>query len=287
MKRDLLKTIEEKMPTFSKGQRAIANYILEHYEKAAYLTASKLGSFVNVSESTVVRFANELGFDGYPELQRALQEMIRTKLTSLQRIEVANDLIGDGDLLTKVLMSDVDKIRHTLENIDADAFNEAVDKIIGARTIYIMGVRSSSMLAGFMDYSFRLMFDNVKLIQTTSGSELFEQIMQIGREDVMIAISFPRYSKRIINAVDFASSAGANVISLTDSEFSPIAEHADQLLVAETDMAAFVDSLAAALSVIDAIVIAVSRKKQDELSERFARLEKIWDEYDVYDKPHN
>lgn len=287
MKRDLLKTIEEKMPTFSKGQKAIAHYILEHYEKAAYLTASKLGSFVNVSESTVVRFALELGFDGYPELQRALQEMIRTKLTSLQRIEVANDLIGDGDLLTKVLMSDVDKIRHTLENIDADAFNTAVDKIIGARTIYIMGVRSSSMLAGFLDYSFRLMFDNVKLIQTTSGSELFEQIMQIGKEDVMIAISFPRYSKRIINAVDFASSAGANVISLTDSEFSPIADKADQLLVAETDMAAFVDSLAAALSVIDAIVIAVSRKKQDELSERFARLEKIWDEYDVYDKSHS
>ncbi len=286
MKRDLLKMIEEKMPTFSKGQKAIANYILEHYEKAAYLTASKLGALVNVSESTVVRFAIELGFEGYPELQRSLQEIIRTKLTSLQRIEVANDLIGDGDLLTKVLMSDVEKIRHTLENIDGDAFNEAVDKIIGARTIYIMGVRSSSMLAGFLDYSFRLMFDNIKFIQTTSGSELFEQIMQIGKDDVMIAISFPRYSKRIINAVDFARSAGANVISITDSEFSPIAENANQLLVAQSDMASFVDSLAAPLSVIDAIVVAVSRKKQDELAERFSRLEKIWDEYEVYDKSH-
>ena len=207
MKRDLLKTIEDRMSSFSKGQKAIASYILHHYEKAAYLTASKLGAIVNVSESTVVRFAIELGFDGYPELQRSLQEIIRTKLTALQRIEVANDLIGDGDVVTKVLCSDADKIRRTLENLDREAFNRAIDKIINAKKIYIIGVRSSSTLAGFLNHTFRLMFDNVKFIQTTSGSEMFEQIMQINEDDVMIAISFPRYSRRIINAVNFAKSA--------------------------------------------------------------------------------
>jgi DNA-binding MurR/RpiR family transcriptional regulator len=287
MKRNLLKIIEERMPTFSKGQKAIASYILHHYEKAAYLTASKLGAIVKVSESTVVRFAIELGFEGYPELQRSLQEIIRTRLTAIQRIEVANDLIGDGDVVSKVLCSDSEKIRRTLENLDRDAFNEAIEKIISARRIYIIGVRSSSTLAGFLNHTFRLMFDNVNFIQTTSGSEMFEQIMQINEEDVMIAISFPRYSRRIINAVDFAKSAGANVISLTDSQYSPIADVADQLLIAQSDMAAVVDSLVAPLSVINALVVAVSMRKQEEITERLGRLEKIWDEYEVYDKSHN
>lgn len=284
MKRNLIAMIEEGMPTFSKGQKRIANYILEHYDKAAYMTASKMGALVGVSESTVVRFAIELGFDGYPDMQKSLQELIRMKLTSVQRVEVTNSLIGEGDVLEKILMSDAEKIRHTLEEIDRDAFEAAVDKIVEAEKIYIIGVRSSSSLAGFLNFNFRMMFDNVKFVQTTSGSEMFEQIMSIGKNDVMIAISFPRYSKRIVNAVEYAHNAGADVISLTDSHQSPIAGVADQLLLARSDLVSFVDSLVAPLSIINAIIVAVSRKKMDDIRVRFDKLEKIWDEYEVYDK---
>ena len=284
MKRNLLKLIEEKMPTFSKGQKRIANYVIENYDKAAYMTASRLGTIVDVSESTVVRFADELGFDGYPEFQHSLREIVRTKLTSFQRIEVANNIIGDGDILTKVLTLDADKIRHTLDGVDRDAFNATVDKLIGAKNIYIMGIRSSSYLAGFLNYNLRMIFDNVRLVSTTSGSEMFEELMNIGEDDVMIAISFPRYSKRIINAVDFAKSAGCDVTAITDSTLSPIASAADHVLIAQTDMVSFVDSLAAPMSIINAIVVAVAKKKQEELEVRLRMLEEIWDEYDVYDK---
>ena len=250
MKRNLIAMIEEGMPTFSKGQKRIANYILEHYDKAAYMTASKMGALVGVSESTVVRFAIELGFEGYPEMQKSLQELIRMKLTSVQRVEVTNSLIGEGDVLEKILMSDAEKIRRTLEEVDREAFEAAVDAIVAADKIYIIGVRSSSSLAGFLNFNFRMIFDNVKFVQTTSGSEMFEQIMSIGPNDVMIAISFPRYSKRIVNAVEYAHNAGADVISLTDSHQSPIAGVADQLLLARSDLVSFVDSLVAPLSII-------------------------------------
>ena len=284
MKRNLISLIEEGMPTFSKGQKRIANYILEHYDKAAYMTASKMGSLVGVSESTVVRFAIELGFEGYPDMQKSLQELIRMKLTSVQRVEVTNSLIGEGDVLDKILMSDAEKIRRTLEEVDRKAFEEAVEKIVSAEKIYIIGVRSSASLAGFLNFNFRMIFDNVKFVQTTSGSEMFEQIMSIGEKDVMIAISFPRYSKRIVNAVMYAHNAGADVISLTDSHQSPIAGVADQLLLARSDLVSFVDSLVAPLSIINAIIVAVSRKKMDDIRVRFDKLEKIWDEYEVYDK---
>lgn len=286
MKRNLIAMIEDGMPTFSKGQKRIANYILDHYDKAAYMTASKMGALVGVSESTVVRFAIELGFEGYPEMQKSLQELIRMKLTSVQRVEVTNSLIGEGDVLEKILMSDAEKIRRTLEEVDREAFDAAVDKIVAADKIYIIGVRSSSSLAGFLNFNFRMMFDNVKFVQTTSGSEMFEQIMSINENDVMIAISFPRYSKRIVNAVEYAHNAGADVISLTDSHQSPIAGVADQLLLARSDLVSFVDSLVAPLSIINAIIVAVSRKKMDDIRVRFDKLEKIWDEYEVYDKAH-
>lgn len=284
MKRNLLNEIKERMPTFSKGQKLISVYILENYDKAAYMTAAKLGAIVNVSESTVVRFAIELGFEGYPELQHCLQETVRTRLTSFQRIEVTNNLIGDGDVLTKVLLADSDKIKHTLDEIDRDAFEQAVNSIVGARSIYVVGVRSSASLASFLGHSLGMIFDNIRLVEPSSGSEMFEQILNIGEDDVMIAISFPRYSKKIINAVDYAKHKGANVISITDSAASPIAAGANQILLARSDMASFVDSLVAPLSIINAIVVAVSRKKQDELTERLRKLEQIWDEYDVYDK---
>ena len=276
--------IEEQMPTFSKGQKQIAGYILAHYDKAAYLTAAKLGKLVGVSESTVVRFANELQFEGYPELQDALQKMIRARLTSVQRMEVTNHLIGDGDVLEKVLLSDAEKIRYTMDAIDRRAFLDAVERISTARRIYIIGVRSSSTLAGFLNFNLRMMFDDVKFVQTTSRSEMFEEIMRIGKEDVLIAISFPRYSKRIVNAVEFARKAGADVVALTDSDTSPIAEFANQLLIAHSGIVSYVDSLVAPLSVINALVAALSLNRQEELTVRLKELETIWDDYEVYEK---
>ena len=287
MNQDLLKTIEEKMPSFSKGQKLIGSYVLEHYDKAAYMTAAKMGKIVGVSESTVVRFAIELGYDGYPDFQTSLKKLIPARLTSFQRVEVTNSLFGDGNVLEKVLLSDAEKIRRTLEEIDQGSFEEAVDKIVSAKTIYIIGVRSSSSLAGFLNYNLRMIFDRVVFVQTTSGSEMFEQIMSIGKDDVMVAISFPRYSKRLKNATSFAKHAGADVIAITDSTASPIAPSADQLLLAKSDMASFADSLVAPMSIINALIVALSRAKQEELRVRLRLLEDIWDEYDVYDKIHS
>lgn len=284
MSGDLLKRIEEGMPSFSKGQKRIAEYVLKHYDKAAYLTASRMSTLVGVSESTVVRFAIELGFEGYPEFQHSLKELIRTRLTSFQRMEVTDQIIGDGNVLEKVLLSDAERIRRTYEKIDPASFDEAVSRIVNARNIYIIGVRSSSYLAGFLNHSFRMIFDNVRLVQTTSGSDMFEQIMRVGEGDVLIAISFPRYSKRVINAVEYARRQKAHIIALTDSPQSPLAAYADQLLVAQSDMASYVDSLAAPLSIINALIVAVSRLKKDEVTERLQELETIWDHYDVYDK---
>ena len=247
------------------------------------MTASKLGATVNVSESTVVRYAIELGFEGYPEFQHALQEIVRTKLTSFQRMEVTNNLIGDGDILTKVLLSDIDKIKRTVEEIDRQAFDDAVNSIVNAKHIYILGLGSASVLARSLNHSLRMIFDDVKFIMATSATEIYEQIISIGKGDVMIAISFPRYSKKVVNTVAFAKNSGAGVIALTDSEASPIAMSADQALFARSDMASFSDSLVAPLSVINALVVAVSRKKQDELTVRLHQLEQIWEEYNVYD----
>ena len=283
---DLLKIIQEKQSTFSKGQKQISSFILAHYDKAAYMTAAKLGALVGVSESTVVRFANELGFAGYPELQHSLQEMIRSKLTTIQTIEITNDRIGESDLLEKVLNSDIDKIKHTLEEIDRTSFENAVDDLIGADMIYIIGMRSSSSLASFMYHYLNLVFPHVRLVRTTSGSEIFEQLLRINDKDAIVGISFPRYSKRIINALGYAKKQGAKVISITDSAASPIAANADDLLLAKSDMASFVDSLVAPLSIINALIVAIGRKKQDEIAETFGKLERIWDEYDVYEKPN-
>ena len=284
MKQNLLQQLRERMSTFSKGQRQIAGYILEHYDRAAYMTASKLGGVVNVSESTVVRFADELGFSGYPELQRALQELAKTHLTAAQRMEVAGSLLDKDNVLEKVLLGDAEKIRHTLESLDKNAFYAAVEKIVTARNIYILGSRSSASLSGFLTFNFRMMFDNVRNVEVPSGSEMFEQILNIGEQDVLIAISFPRYSKRTVRAVQFAHDAGANVVAITDSKASPIAADCDQLLTAHSDMASFVDSLVAPLSIINAMVAAVSMRSHDEVAARLRRLEEIWDEYDVYDK---
>ena len=284
MKRDILRVIEENMDGFSKGQRQIARYLLVHYDKAAYMTAAKLGAEVSVSVSTVVRFVMELGYVGYPEFQKALQELIRTKLTALQRVEVTNHLIGEGDVLEKVLQANVENIRHTLDGISRAAFRDAVEAMVHARNIYIMGVRSSAMLAEFLAYSLQMVFDNVHLVESGGGNDMFRQMIAMGEGDVLVAISFPRYSKRVIKAVEFARNAGANVVALTDSPESPIASSAAQLLVAQSDMASYVDSLVAPLSIINAIIVAVSRAREEAVKSRLTALERIWDEYDVYDK---
>lgn len=284
MKNDLLDRIRSQMSDFSKGQRAIGSYILNNYDKATFLTASRLGEVTGVSESTVVRFATALGYEGYPELQVALQELIRIRLTSVQRMEVTNDRIGGGDVLESVLNSDMAKIRSTLESVSREDFSSASEAIVKAKRIYIIGMRSSASLASFLAFNFRFMFDNVTLVQTTSGSEIFEQLLRVTKDDVVIAISFPRYSKRIISAVEFAHMQGAHIVALTDSALSPIAANANSALYAKSDMASFVDSLVAPLSIINALLVDIARKKQAELSSVFSRLETIWDEYDVYDK---
>ena len=281
---DLLTILETARPSLSKGQKLIADYIRNHYDKAAYMTASRLGSEVGVSESTVVRFALELGYDGYPALQHMIQETVRMRLTSLQRIEVANHRLGDTNILDHVLASDAEKIKYTLDNIDRAAFDRAVESLLHARSIYIIGMRSSSPLAEFLNYYLNFMFDNVHRIRTTSGSEIFEQLMRIGEGDVMLAVSFPRYSTRIVNAVEYAAQAGAQVISITDSGNSPIARDAHAVLTARSDMASFIDSLVAPLSIINALLAAVAQKKQAELSATLSKLETVWDTFNVYDK---
>ena len=287
MSYDILSTLREKEPTFSKGQKRIARYITEDYDKAAFMTASRLGVTVGVSESTVVRFATELGYDGYPHLQRALQEMIRNKLTSVQRMEVAGDRMGGRDVLQTVLHADTDMIRVTLDEIDRDAFQGAVDALMGAKRIYILGVRSSSALASFLGFYFNLLFENVTLVHTNSVSEIFEQVLRVGPGDVLFGISFPRYSKRTLSAMKYARDRGARVIALTDSQLSPLARVADHVLLARSDMASFVDSLVAPLSVINALIVAVGMSRRDEIEQTFNKLERIWEEYDVYEKPED
>ncbi len=281
---NLLAELERRMPDFSKGQKSIASYICNHYEKAAYMTASRLGAAARVSESTVVRFAFELGFAGYPELQNELQEIIKNKLTAIQRIDVATEQLGGGDILQKVMNMDIEKIRKTMEETSREEFGGAVDAVLEAKNIYILGARSALVLARFLALYFNIIFENVRLVDTTSSAEMFEQIMRIGEGDVIIGLSFPRYSKRSAKALEYASKSGARVIAITDSPASPIAEHADYFLKARSDMASFVDSLAAPLSLINALVVAVGIRKRDELEKVFAKLEDIWDAYDVYQK---
>ena len=284
MSRDILATIQNSMADFSKGQKLIGRYILENYDKAAFMTAARLGKTVNVSESTVVRFAAELGYDGYPAMQKALQEMIRSKLTTVQRIEVSNDQLGDHDVLTKVVQSDIEKIRMSLEELSRQEFSNVVDAIVNARRIYILGVRSSTTLSDFLYFYFNLIFDNVRHVQTTLASEMVEQMLRVGEGDVVIGISFPRYSTRTVRAMEFARDQGATVVAVTDSELSPLYDTANYRLLAKSDMASFVDSLVAPLSIINALIVAVGRKKEVEVTATFERLEQIWDEYEVYEK---
>ncbi|HHV32096.1 MurR/RpiR family transcriptional regulator [Caproiciproducens sp. LBM24188] len=280
----LVTRIKNKMPEFSKGQKLIAKYIEEHYDKVAFMTASRLGATVGVSESTVVRFATEIGYDGYPELQQAMQEMIRNRLTSVQRMEVTAERIGNSDILDSVFNQDIDIIRRTMEETSHEAFYRAVDAIVSAHKIYIIGARSSLALATFLSYYFNLIFGDVVLVQATSEAEIFEQMIRVNEKDAVIGISFPRYSKKAVKAMNFAHSRGAKVIAITDSSLSPLAEPADNLLLARSDMASIVDSLVAPLSLINALIVTTALRKSDEVKQIFKGLENIWDEYGVYEK---
>ena len=284
MSRDLIEIIESIYPTLSKGQKKISDYILAHYDKAAYMTAAKLGEEVGVSESTVVRYAIELGFEGYPEFHTALEETLRMRLTAVQRMEVSDDRISEEKILDHVLTSDAERIRKTLENVDREAFDRAIGALLSARRIYVIGMRSSAPLADFLSYYLSLVFDDVRRVRTTSGSEVFEQLMRIDERDVLIAVSFPRYSTRIVSAVDYALGAGARVVSITDSVASPIASGVFATLTAKSDMVSFGDSLVAPLSIINAIIVAIGKKKKDEIGKTLSKLETVWEEYNVYNK---
>ncbi len=279
---DLIETIENSMDEFSKGHRLIAKYIIANFDKAAYMTASALGAEVGVSESTVVRFANELGFDGYPQLQQQIRETTRVRLTSVQRLNAANNRMNEDEVLDFILTADAERIRSTLDTVDRAAFAKAADMMLSAKNIYILGMRSSAVLAEYMRHYFGLMFENVRLLKPASGSELFENLMNIHAGDVFVSISFPRYTTSIVNATEFAQNAGAKVIALTDSLSSPIVPHADVSLIAKSEMASFADSLVAPMSVINALIAYIGKKKQDEVAENLTKLEAVWKEYNVY-----
>lgn len=280
---ELSNRINEKYSSLSKGQKRLATYIIDNYDKAVFLTAAKLGEVVGVSESTVVRFATHLGYKGYPEFQKALEELVRNKLNSIQRMEVTYGRISQSKILETVLQADAEKIKHTLDKIDQTAFEMAVDTILNAKHIYIVGIRSCAPLASFMAFYFNLMFENVHLLQTNSSSELFEQMVRISSDDVIIGISFPRYSMRTLKAMEFANNRSAKVITLTDSVHSPMNLYSSCNLIAKSDMASIVDSLVAPLSVINALIVALCMKKQSDVAQTLEMLEDIWDEYQVYE----
>ena len=281
-KNELLQKIDERYPKFSKGQKKLAHYIQAEYDKAAFLTAARMGEVVGVSESTVVRFATALGYKGYPSFQKALEELVRTKLNSIQRMEVTYGRISQGEILASVLQSDIDKIKLTMEGIDHEAFEAAVDTILNAKRIYVVGIRSCAPLASFLSFYLNLICENVTAVNTNGSSEIFEQLIRIGEEDVIIGISFPRYSMRTLKALEFASNRKAKVITLTDSIHSPMNLYSSCNLIARSDMASIVDSLVAPLSVVNALVVALCMKKQKEVVATLETLEKIWDEYQVY-----
>lgn len=287
MTEDILVQMQNSSATFSKGQRAIAKYITQFYDKAAFMTASKLGKTVGVSESTVVRFAVELGYDGYPSMQKAMQEMVLNRLTAVQRMGVASDRLADQDVVSMVLQSDAEKLRRTAEMVSRDDFKAAVEAIQKARRIYIIGVRSVSALANFMSYYLNFMFDNVHTVTTSGASEMFEKLVGIGPEDVVIAFSFPRYSTSTLKGVQYCRSTGATVIALTDSRLSPLGQCSDYILEAKSDMLSLVDSLVAPLSLVNALIVALASAKEKILSKTFDTLEKVWEEYNVYEKQDN
>lgn len=284
MSNDILTILLSKASTFSKGQRLLARYITESYDKAAFMTANRLGNTVGVSESTVVRFAAELGYEGYPEMQKAMQEMVLNRLTSVQRLGVASDRIANQDVVSMVLQSDADKLRQTAELLDRDEFRCAVEAILKAKRIYILGARSAAPLASFLGYYLTFMFNNVHIVTASGASEMFEKLIGADSQDVVIAFSFPRYSAATVKGAQYCRTTGAKVIGFTDSRLSPLGQHCDHVLLAKSDMVSVVDSIVAPLSVINALLVAVASSREEVLAKTFDELERVWEEYNVYEK---
>lgn len=284
MSADILSLMQKKASSFSKGQRILARYITEAYDKAAFMTAGKLGKTVGVSESTVVRFAVELGYDGYPEMQKALQDMVLNRLTSVQRIEVTSDRIGNQDVVTSVLQSDADKLRQTSEILDREEFRKAVQAVLDGKRIFVMGARSAAPLASFLGYYLQFMFSNVHVVTVSGCSEMFEKMIDVNSNDVVVAFSFPRYSAATAKGAQYCRSVGAKVIGITDSRLSPLGENSDYILLAKSDMVSLVDSIVAPLSVVNALLVALASGREQSLAKTFDTLEQVWEEYSVYEK---
>ena len=284
MSKSVLQTIRAGMDSFSKGQKRIAAFILDNYDRAAFMTAAKLGETASVSESTVVRFAAQLGYDGYPDMQKALQELIRGRLTSIQRIQVSRDQMTGSDILGSVMQRDMNSIHDVIERLDREEFERVVDKLLHAKHIYILGVRSSSFLAGYLNFYLHLIFKNVTLVQSSAAGEIYEQLVHIGPGDVLVSISFPRYSKMAIHAVEFACRRGGDVVAVTDSPMSPMYKMASASLLTSSDMISFVDSMAAPLSLLNALILAVGQQRRDDLSATLAEMEQVWSKYSIFGK---
>ena len=268
---------------FSKGQKLISRFIINNYDKSAFMTAGKLAAEVGISESTVVRFASELGFKGYPEMRKAIQDMIRNRLTSVERIEVAKRMIDEREILKSVLSSDVENLHTTLNEIDQEKFDLVVNRILNSENVYIVGMRTSTSLSSFLGSYLKLIRRNVFVVQDTMASEVFEQLIRIGKNDLFIGISFPRYSKHTVDAMTFSKSRGAYTVAITDGKHSPCYDVADVCLFSKSDMVSFLDSLVAPMSLINALIVAVGSRSPDNSLETFKQLEHIWEEYDVYE----
>lgn len=284
MERDIILKIKENMAGFSKRQKLIAGYILENFDKAAYMTAAKLGGEIGVSESTVVRFSSELGYDGYQKFQRSLREHTIKKSTAIQRMEMASTRFGENNFLESVLKTDAANIMKTLEEIDPEQFERAIDALISAKKIYIMGVRSASALSAFAGAYFNILFENTNVIRSNAAADIYEQLLYVKEGDVVLGMSFPRYSKNTKNALEYAKKQGATVISITDNINSPVVECSDYCIIARSDAESFADSLVAPMSVINAMIVGIGMKKQNEAKLVFERLENIWDKNEVYNK---
>ncbi len=281
-KNDLILNIQKQFPKLSKGQKRIAQFIIENYEKAAFMTASKLGMETNVSESTVVRFANNLGFDGYPQLQRSLQDIIKTKLTTVQRVDMGKEYSSDLEVVQRIMKSDMDNMRHTIDTINAEKIESVIDMILNADRVYVLGLRSSKSLADFLGFYLSLIKGDV--IMVGHGiSDIYEQMLRISEKDLLITLSFPRYSSRSIEVTKYAKEQRAKIVAITDSEISPIATMADEYLTAKSNMASFVDSLVAPLSLLNALIVAIGMREKSDIKEHFNKLETIWEKYRIYD----
>ncbi|MBE6989462.1 MAG: MurR/RpiR family transcriptional regulator [Ruminococcaceae bacterium] len=282
MVNNVLQHIRSHMKEFSKGQKRIANYILENYDKAAFMTASRLGQIAQVSESTVVRFAAELGYDGYPGMQRALQEIIRGRLTSVQRIQVSDEQINGADMVAEVMQRDMNSIHAAIEQVDRAEFSRVADMLMQAERIYILGVRSSSFLAGYLNFYLHLIFPNVTLVLNSAAGEIYEQLVHIGPGDVLIGISFPRYSIMAVNAVRYAHDRGADIVAITDSTISPLYGLAKAALLVRSNMVSFVDSMAAPLSLLNALIAEVGQRRRGDISGIFAEMERVWRKHSIF-----